>query len=781
MPEQKKKNQGRTAKARKVPKESNRAREGPDGPANGSTAAVGEPDTPQEPAPEPERTDEEKWAQATRDAAGTEPAGTEAAPAPGGPAPELEDAKAIERLARREEKARRRAAREEALLLKQKARDMLKESRTKERRENLMDRHMDRVAMLAEELGYDPDRPITEIPPLPAGHEEVAFHTIEEGRAFVRISYDPDTSSYLYEGIEPELTENERKILDFLRDTLVRTLDGRVGGGDWTDYLREAVRTAIVDHDILVDQISSERIVYFLVRDFLGYGPIDVMMRDPGLEDISCDGPGIPCYVFHRDRESTRTNVQFDEELDIDSFVIRLAQRSGKHISIADPLLDATLPDGSRLQATLSREVTSRGSSFTIRKFREEPFTPPDLVRLGTMSSEMAAYFWFLMEEGRSLIYAGGTASGKTTSLNAVCQFIPPEKKIVSIEDTREINLLHENWIAGITRSGFGGEIVGGKTAGTIDMYRLLEAALRQRPEYLLVGEVRGHEALTLFQAMATGHAVYSTMHADSVKSAVYRLENEPINVPRMMLQTLDTVAIQSQVRIGDKMARRVKEVVEIVGFDPDTDDLLTNTTFYWDPNQDKHVYTGHSSVFEQIRIKKGWSQKRLQDEWDHRIRVLDWLHQHDVRDFREVTRVVREYYRRPERILQRIDEGGTPHAPAWAPHSLDDGTKPLPAGIEPERIGTSGGVVKESMPPAEVEAAPDAAGSPSAVPESPEPMPPEPAPSEPPASPEPAQGEDGQAPDAGEGADQAPDAGEDADQAPDAGEDAEADAEARA
>ncbi len=613
-----------------------------------------------------------------------------------------DDPRTMERLARREEKARRRAALDEAQLLKKRAKQLMQDSRSKQKREQLMDRHMDRVSILAEELGYDPQRPITEIPPLPASHEAVELITVEDDKAFIRVSFDTDTNTFLYEVIEPELTENERKIFTFLRDTLVRTLDGRHGESDWVTYLRDAVRLAIVDHDILVDQTSTERIIYYLVRDFLGYGPIDVMMRDPGLEDISCDGPGIPCYVFHRKYESIRSSVQFDGELDMDSYVIRLAQRSGKHISIADPLLDATLPDGSRLQATLSREVTSRGSSFTIRKFREEPFTPPDLVRFGTVSSQMAAYFWFLMEEGRSLIYAGGTASGKTTSLNAWCQFIPPEKKIVSIEDTREINLLHENWIAGVTRSGFGGEIVGGKPAGTIDMYRLLEAALRQRPEFLIVGEVRGKEALTLFQAMATGHAVYSTMHADSVKSAVYRLENEPINVPRMMLQTLDTVAIQSQVRIGDRMERRVKEVVEIVGFDPDTDDLLTNTTFYWDNHRDEHVYTGHSSVFEQIRIKKGWTPKQLQDEWDRRMHVLDWLRAEEIHDFREVTRVVREYYRRPERLMKRIEEGQSPSPQGWVPHTLDDGTKPLPQGVEPERISTHGSVTKESMPDAQ-------------------------------------------------------------------------------
>jgi flagellar protein FlaI len=477
------------------------------------------------------------------------------------------------------------------------------------------------------------------------------------GRAWVRILYSEADHTYLYEVIEPQLTPDERTILEFLRDTLVRTLDGRAAmrQADWAQVLVEAMRQAIRDHSIRVSEAGERRLEYHLVRDFLGYGPIDVMMRDPMIEDISCDGPGIPIYLFHRRYESIKTTVRFADEDELDSFVIRLAQRSRKHISVADPLLDATLPDGSRLQATLSREVTTRGSSFTVRKFRADPLTPPDLIRLGTLSAEMAAWFWFAMELGHSFILAGGTASGKTTSLNAVSQFIPPEKKIVSIEDTREINLSHENWIAGVTRTGFGGEMKGGKQAGTIDMYKLLEAALRQRPEYLLVGEVRGPEALTLFQAMATGHAVYSTMHADSVASAVYRLENPPINVPRMMLQTLDIVAIQAQVRVGERMARRIREVTEVVGFDPETKELLTNTVFEWDSASDTHRYLGKSYVLEQVMETRLLEEEDVEREWRNRVQVLQWMMDSNVRHVADVARVVSRYYRDPAGLLERV------------------------------------------------------------------------------------------------------------------------------
>lgn len=527
------------------------------------------------------------------------------------------------------------------------------------------------------------------LPPVPKGLREVELTPMIPDRAWIRILYDEREHTYLYEVIEPQLTPDEAKVLAFVRDTLVRTLDGRLAAGatDWEKVLIDAVRQAVIDHSIRVTPPGQRRIEYYLVRDFLGYGPIDVLMRDGLIEDISCDGPAINVYLFHRKYESLKTTVRFADEYDLDSFVIRLAQRSRKHISIADPLLDATLPDGSRLQATLSREVTTRGSSFTVRKFRADPMTPPDLIALGTLSAEMAAWFWFAMELGHSFILAGGTASGKTTSLNAISQFIPPEKKIVSIEDTREINLSHENWIAGVTRSGFGGELKGGKIAGSIDMYKLLEAALRQRPEYLLVGEVRGPEALTLFQAMATGHAVYSTMHADSVASAVYRLENPPINVPRMMLQTLDIVAIQAQVRIGNRMGRRIREVTEVVGFDPETREILTNTVFEWDSIKDHHKYLGKSHVLEQVMESRHLSEQQVEQEWRSRVEVLKWMMAHGVRHVGDVARVVSRYYRDAPGLMASLRSGkgdlgialatpvGAPARPAAPP-----ATVPVPA-----------------------------------------------------------------------------------------------------
>lgn len=550
-----------------------------------------------------------------------------------------------------------------------------KRAKMEQRLKKDLDRHSEYVRRISERLGLDPNRAVTDVPALPGPEwSQVEFSTVQTDLAFIRISFDRSRNRYLYEVIEPKLTPTEQEILALIRDTLVRTLESRMRKDDQDAeaYLTQAMDQAILDHSILIDEISKRRVRYFVIRDFIGYGPIDVLMRDPMIEDISCDGPTIPIYLFHRSYESIKTNIVFPEETELDSFVIRLAQRCGKQISIADPLLDATLPDKSRLQASLSKEVTTRGSSFTIRKFRADPLTPTDLCRLGTMSPEMAAFFWFAMEEGASLIYAGGTASGKTSTLNAVSTFIPPQKKIVSIEDTREINLPHENWIAGLTRTGFGGEVVAGKVTGTIDMYKLLEAALRQRPEYLIVGEVRGPEAQTLFQAMATGHATYSTLHGDSVQSAVYRLENPPISVPRIMLQTLGGIAIQIQARVNFRLVRRIKEVVEIVGIDPETKDLLTNTVFEWDNTNDTYQYLGKSVILERIMEKRNWSAEKIQTEWANRTTILDWMMAKGIRRIEDVVNVVSAYYSTPEELMRRVRDqmeksgpevGGLPRA----------------------------------------------------------------------------------------------------------------------
>ena len=494
------------------------------------------------------------------------------------------------------------------------------------------------------------------------GEARVVREQHDYGGALVRIVEDAGTRMLTYEVEEPTLTAEERGILRFFVETLTATLRG-YPDFDTIEakraFLERAIHEIADDYRLRMAEETKRRVAYYVERDFLGFGPIDVLMRDPMLEDVSCDGADIPLFVFHRKLGSLRTSIRFPDDRVLDSFILRMAQSAGKQITVANPVLDATLPDRSRLQATLAREVTPRGSSFTIRRFRDRPVSPTELLSWGTVSPVIAAYYWLLVEEGRSHILSGGTASGKTTSLNAWSLFIPQEKKIVSIEDTREINIPHDNWIAGVARAGYGEKDGSGKAAGTIDTFKLLEAALRQRPEFILVGEVRGHEAFTLFQAMATGHATYSTMHADSAYSAVRRLENPPINVPRNMIAGLDAMSVQIQTRVQNRAVRRVKEVVEFLGTDNESGELLTNTLFRWDPRTDKWVHGLKSYVMERIAESRGFTMADINKEWQRRAVLLDALQRKGVLDYREFTRAVVAYRAFPEKTFEEVVDGG--------------------------------------------------------------------------------------------------------------------------
>ncbi|MDG6221580.1 MAG: type II/IV secretion system ATPase subunit, partial [Candidatus Thermoplasmatota archaeon] len=394
-------------------------------------------------------------------------------------------------------------------------------------------------------------------------------------------------------------------------------------GKDKKEFLVSSIDSFIKSRGVHIDEIAKEKVKYYVIRDFVGFGPIDVLMRDENIEDISCDGTGVPLFAFHRKYESIRTALFFKTDGDLDSFVVALAQRCGKQLSVSTPILDGTTHEGHRVQATYSYEVTTRGSTFTIRRYKEKPFTCVDLIKFNTASPEMVAYLWLAVEQGDSGMVVGGPASGKTSTLNAMMLFCPPSSKIISMEDTREINLYHENWIPGVTRSGSGERGADGKQAGEVDMFDLVRAALRQRPNYIMVGEVRGKETYTMFQAMATGHTTYSTMHADSVKSMVNRLENPPISCPRILLSALNEVIIQKLVRVGLSEVRRITSIVEIVGFEPETNELITNTVFEWKRRGDKFTYRGHSFLFDKIMEMKNMTHEEMMTEYRRRVDVI--------------------------------------------------------------------------------------------------------------------------------------------------------------
>jgi len=493
--------------------------------------------------------------------------------------------------------------------------------------------------------------------------EEIETVPVREPYTYERVVYDHDQSEYVYEVWEPQLDDREQKLLEMLKDSLARTLEyewDKMAEKDKKEYLEEAVDSFIKSRGLRLEPASKDKVVYYIVRDFVGYGPIDVLMSDVRIEDVSCDGTGIPLFIFHQKFESIKTNVTFHDDDVLNSFAVMLGQRCAKQLSVANPILDGTSYEGHRVQATYSREVTTRGSSFTIRRYKEKPFTPVELIRFGTANADMVAYIWIAIENGKSMMICGGTASGKTATLNSAALFIRPGAKIVSIEDTREINLPHENWIPGTTRSGIGERGPDGKAGGEIDMYDLVRAALRQRPNYIIVGEVRGKETYTMFQAMATGHPTMSTMHADSVKSMVNRLENPPINTPRILLTALNFVIIQTHARIGDSIVRRIKQIVELVGFEPETNELITNTVYEWDSATDTFVYKGHSFLFDEIMEMRNMTHEEMEQEFQRRVDIVNYMSEKGVLDFREIAKIVISYYQYPQETAKRIrDEMG--------------------------------------------------------------------------------------------------------------------------
>jgi flagellar protein FlaI len=492
---------------------------------------------------------------------------------------------------------------------------------------------------------------------------ELDCYPVIEPFAYIKILKDTTSLDKYYKAIEPQLTDAEKISLDFIQDTLMNSIDIRYDELDTSKveaFLLERINHAVKDYKMNVDEVLRTKILYYVKRDFIWYGRIDPLMRDPNIEDISCDGSRLPIFLFHRKYGSLKSNIQFPNEEVLSEFVVKLAQKCGKTISIAEPMLDATMPDGSRIQMTLSKAVTTKGSTFTIRRFRADPITATDLIMYKTMSPEMVAYMWLAVENGVNALIAGGTAAGKTSTLNAISLFIPRESKIVSIEETREINLPHPNWIPGVVRSGFG-EVINDKLAGEIDLYDLMKAALRQRPEYILVGEIRGKEAYVLFQAMATGHTTYSTVHADSAQSLIHRLEGKPIEIPRVMLQSLDIVTIQVQAEIGDKHVRRCKQIVEIVDIDPLTKEILTNEVFRWDSVADQFLYSGKSYVMERIRGQHGLSKEEMMDELKRRVDILEWMKDHNIRAFKDVARMVAAYLETPDDVMNKINKDKQP------------------------------------------------------------------------------------------------------------------------
>lgn len=446
-----------------------------------------------------------------------------------------------------------------------------------------------------------------------------------------------------YEVVEPTLTDDEKKKIDRLKLLLLEEVKAPLGiiygQGKVEDYIDLNTARLIKNYKLDIPKEAQDKALYYLKRDFLGYSKIDVMMRDPRVEDISCDGVGIPLYIWHRDHESIPSNVAFSSKDELASFIIRLAYKSGGQITVAQPILEGSLPEGYRTHLTLD-EVSKRGSTFTIRKFREEPPTIVDLMLWGTISPRIGAYLWICIENLKSLLIVGATASGKTTTLGALAMFMKPELKIVTIEELREIKLPHENWIPMVTRES------SQEGVAELGLYDLLKSALRQRPDYIIVGEIRGGEAYTLLQAISTGHGGISTIHADSVQTALKRMLTKPMDIPGMLLPLMSTLVMMSRVKVGDNFARRSTNVSELIGFNEQTKNPQLNQMFEWTGElKDTFEMKGQSNVFKQIAESKHIPEEDVYSDMEHKQLILEWLLHKKIHSYADVSRVIREYY----------------------------------------------------------------------------------------------------------------------------------------
>jgi len=413
------------------------------------------------------------------------------------------------------------------------------------------------------------------------------------------------------------------------KDKIIGFLNKDFSANNDTDTLVKSNIPVTSDGKIILSLAEYRSIEYLMIRDKIQMGILKPFLSDPYIEDITCDGVG-PIFIEHKIFKGIKSAVEFKYSDEIDEFVIKMAERIKKPITYRNPIVDATLPDGSRINIVYGTEVSKHGSNFTIRKFSEEPASIVQLVEWKTTDYMVAGYLWICIEFGMSLFMSGETASGKTTSLNALTTFIAPESKIVTIEDTPELTVPHKNW----TREVSKGKGKGEGESGEVTMFDLLRAALRQRPNYILVGEIRGSEGAVAFGAMQTGHPVMSTFHAASVEKLIQRLCSEPISIPMTHVDNLNLVIIQSAVRRpnGD-MVRRMLSVNELVGYDPETGGFSFVSMFIWNPVTDEFEFPGKGSSYlleNKIATLLGIPDNKKSDmyfEVEKRARILQRLH----------------------------------------------------------------------------------------------------------------------------------------------------------
>jgi flagellar protein FlaI len=500
--------------------------------------------------------------------------------------------------------------------------------------------------------------------------------------AYANIKWNEETKELMYYVIEPEMSKEENELLKKISDTLIELIEVDLSAlkepSKAIEYLQKNVTKVIKSLGIDLKPLRYVKFMYYIYRNFVGYNQIEPLLQDPNIEDISCDGVNIPIYVIHRKYGSLKTNVIFSDPTELRQFIVKLAERCGRYVSYAEPILDATLPDGSRVAATLASDVATRGSTFTIRKFPEKPFSIIEQIKLKTASPEILAYLWYLIERRASILIAGGVATGKTSFLNSICSFIPLEAKIVSIEDTRELKIPHQHWIPNLARVGFGIPMPTGEKYGTITLFDLLKESFRQNPDYLIVGEVRGEETYVMFQGMASGHPSLATFHAGSVDTVMKRLTSPPINLSPTLVESLDVIVVMAYAKHKGKSARRIKEVVEIISVDPKTSEAKTNVVFRWNPATDEYEKVNKSVKIEKFALARGENVEEALKEVERRAMFINWIYQKGIDDYGKVTELINLYYKDPSKIEEIIGEPFTKLKPIVKSIEKPIETKPL-------------------------------------------------------------------------------------------------------